>query len=385
MLSGRTIRLGQVFGIRIGADVSWFIVLFLVIWQYSQSYQDPSGNSPGFSQNTAFVMAVAAALLLFLSIILHELGHALEARREGVGIERIDLWMFGGLAQLKRDARTPGEEFRIAIAGPAVTLVIAAVCLAATGFDAFKDTPATATGTEVHTVISDLGAMNLLLLVFNLLPAFPLDGGRLVRAIAWKVSGNRRKGTRFAAALGTGMGWLMVAGGVALVVLTGAFGGIWLAFIGWFITQAARSTVIQSDATAAIEGMQVADVMDAEPVSVRNDARLDSALDDYFIRYGWAWFPVVDHLGRFVGLLTRENVERVPEALRPTSTVDEVMARDPKGALKVRTDEPLESLLSSDAIGAVGAMMAVDDHDVLKGVVTVDQLRRALQPPAPAV
>jgi predicted transcriptional regulator len=177
----------------------------------------------------------------------------------------------------------------------------------------------------------------------------------------------------------------MVLGGVAIVVTSGAFDGIWLAFIGWFITQAARSTVMQTDATAAIEGLQVSDVMDAEPVTVPADSKLDRALDDFFLRYGWQWFPVVDHLGRFVGLLTRENVERVPEALRPQSSVDEVMARDPKGALKVRTDEPLETVLASEAIRAVGALMAVDDQDVLRGVVTLDQLRRALQPPAPAV
>ena len=383
MFIGRTVRIGQVFGIRIGADFTWFLMLFYVIWVFSDGYKQASDGSPGYPENTAFAMAVAAALLLFLSIVLHELGHALQARREGVGITRIDLWMFGGLAQLKRDARTPGEEFRIAVMGPVVTLVIAAACLIGTNFDALRD-PASSSHSEVRAVIADLGVLNVFLLAFNMLPAFPLDGGRIARAIAWRITGDRRKATRFAAVLGQGFGWLMIAGGAYMMITLGGFSGIGLLVIGWFITQAAKSTVLQQDATAALDGVQVGDVMDAEPVSVRNDARLDAALDDYFIRYGWAWFPVVDHLGRFVGLLTRENVEHVPEALRPTSTVDEVMARDPKGALKVSIHEPLETLLASDAIKAVGAMMAVDDDDVLKGIVTMDQLRRALQPPAPA-
>ena len=382
MFSGRTIRLGKVLGIRIGADFSWFIVLFLVIWQFSEGYQDESG---GFSQNTAFAMAVAAALLAFLSIVLHELGHAVVAKRNGIEVARIDLWMFGGLAQLKRDTRSPGEEFRIAAAGPLVTLVIAAVCLGLTSFDALTN-PADPQGSEVRTVVADLGVINLFLLVFNLIPAFPLDGGRIARAAAWKLTGDRRKATRFTGALGVGFGWFLIAVGGYLMFATDAFGsGIWLILIGFFINQAARASVMQTDVTAVIEGVRVGDVMDREPVSVRSDARLDSALDEFFLRYGWPWFPVVDHLGRFVGLLQRESVERVPEALRPTSTVDEVMARDPGGALKVNVDEPLETLLGSDQIRAIGAMMAVDDQGVLKGVVTMDQLRRALRPSAPPV
>src|SRR5215207_7836012 len=385
MFGGGSIQLARVFGVRIGVDYSWFIVLFLIIWNLSGYYEDVAPES------SAFALAVVSALLFFLSILLHELGHAWVALRNGIPIEGIDLWMFGGVAKLGRDADSPGVEFRIAIAGPLVTLVIAAVCFGlsaavSSGSDALQSAQFDEHVTGATTaVLGYLASVNVLLLVFNLIPAFPLDGGRIARAIAWKLTGDRNRATRFAARLGRGGGWLMVAGGLALFLSGDTVGGIWLAFIGWFLAGAARSAQAHADFAGRIEHIRVADVMDAEPVAIPEGDSLADAEQAFFLRYGWPWFPVVDSNGRLVGVVSREAVESVPAAERANRPVGSAMARDAgSSGLRVRLDEPLENLLGQEGLARLGAIMAVDGEGVLRGVVTIDAVRRALQGAAPA-
>jgi Zn-dependent protease len=381
VFGGGSIQLGRVFGIRIGVDYSWFIVLFLIIWNLSSYYDGVARGSD------AFVLAVISALLFFLSIILHELGHAVVALRNGIPIEGIDLWMFGGVAKLGRDTDSPGVEFRVAIAGPLVTLAIALVCFGlgtavSNGSDALNSAQFSDDVTGSTTaVLGYLTSVNVLLLVFNLIPAFPLDGGRIARAIAWKVTGDRNRATRFAARLGRGGGYLMIGAGVALYAFTGDWvGGIWLAFIGWFLAGAARSAEVQADFSGRIEHLRVADVMDAEPVAIPADWTLADAEQQFFLRYGWAWFPVIDSNGRLVGVVSREAVQSVPADQRTVRPVSSVMARDDgSSGLRVRLDEPLESLLGQEGLARLGAIMAVDGEGVLRGVVTIDAVRRALQ------
>jgi Zn-dependent protease len=385
MFGGGSFQLARVFGIRIGVDWSWFIVLFLIIWNLSGYYDD-------VTRSNAFALAVISALLFFLSILLHELGHAWVAIRNGISIEGIDLWMFGGVAKLSRDSDSPGVEFRIAAAGPLVTLVIALVCLGlgaaiSSGTDALDSAQFNRNATGATTaVLGYLASINILLLVFNLIPAFPLDGGRIARAIAWKLTGDRNRATRFAARLGRGGGYLMIGAGVALYAFTGdVVGGIWLAFIGWFLAGAARSAEAQADFAGRIEHILVADVMDAEPVAIPESASLADAEHDFFLRYGWPWFPVTDSNGRLVGVVSREAVESVPAELRAGQQVALVMARDDgSSGLRVRLDEPLESLLGQEGLTRLGAIMAVDGEGVLRGVVTIDAVRRALQGAVPA-
>jgi Zn-dependent protease len=333
------------------------------------------------------MLAVTSALLFFLSILLHELGHARVAIRNGIPIEGIDLWMFGGVAKLGKDADSAGVEFRIAAAGPLVTLVIAVVCFAlgaavSSGSDALHsarfDQDATGTTTAV---LGYLTSINILLLAFNLIPAFPLDGGRIARAIAWRLTGDRNRATRFAARLGRLGGYLMIGAGVALYAGTGDYvGGIWLAFIGWFLAGAARSAEAQADFAGRIEHIRVADVMDHEPVAIADAAPLADAEQQFFLRYGWPWFPVVDSNGRLVGVVSREAVESVPVAERAVRPVSSVMARDDgSSGLRVNLEEPLENLLTQEGLSRLGAIMAVDGEGVLRGVVTINAVRRALQ------
>jgi Zn-dependent protease len=384
VFGGGSLQLARIFGIRIGVDFSWFLIFFLILYWRTQDYQDvvPGSN--------AFLLALISAVLFFLSILLHELGHAVVAIRNGIPILGIDLWMFGGVAKLGKDSDSPGVEFRVAAAGPLVTLVIAGVAF---GLGAASEGGTSAmlddiflnqTMTPTAAVLGHLALVNAALLVFNLIPAFPLDGGRIARAIAWKLTGDRTKATRFAARLGRLGGYAMIGGGLLLAFSSDDLvGGLWLAFIGLFLAGAARSAEVQADFSGRIEHIRVSDVMDAEPVAIHEDAPVSYAEHAFFLRYGWPWFPVVDADGRLVGVVSREAVESVPDEERDTQTVRGVMARDDgSSGLRVGLEEPLENLLAQDGLARLGAMMAVDREGVLRGVVTVDAVRRALQAPA---
>jgi Zn-dependent protease len=382
VLGGRSIQLARVFGIRIGADTSWFVFLFLIIILQSSNYRTLFPGDGG----KAFGLAVASAFLFVLSILLHELGHAAVAIRNGIGIAGIDLWMFGGVAKMRREADSPGVDLRIAVAGPAVTLVVTAVCFAigaaSAGASGFLhvltyDRP----GSAGTTLMADICFINALLLAFNLLPGLPLDGGRIVRAIVWWRTGDRNRATRVMAQSGRAVSYAVGGFGIYLAVQGLVSLGIWLLFVALILSQGARSAEVQTAVASRIEHLSVADVMDTEPVALPAETKLDRALDDWFLRYRWDWFPVVDVHGRFLGLATREALDKVPESLRPGSSVSEVMG-DTGTTFRVQVDEPLEALLGSEALQRLGAIMAVDDEGVLRGVVTIEQVSRALQPSA---
>jgi Zn-dependent protease len=386
MFGGGSIQLGRVFGIRVGVDISWFLVLFLIIWSLSDYYEDVAPGS------NAFVLATISALLFFLSILLHEFGHAFVAIRNGIPIQGIDLWLFGGVAKLGRDSDSPGVEFRIAVAGPVVTLVIAAICL---GIGALISSPAevmessqfddTTQGATL-AVLGYLASINIIVLLFNLIPGFPLDGGRIARAIAWKVTGDRNRATRFAGVLGRFVGWALVGFGIFMVIAwDNLVGGIWLGFIGFFLAQAAGSAVAQADFSDRITGIRVSDVMDAEPVAVPDVMPVDQAEQEYFLRYGWPWFPVVDRSGRLVGVVSQEAIAGVPMQERAVREVASVMARDDGDTgLRAGVEDPLEDLLGRDGLARLGAVMAVDANGVLRGIVTIEAVQRALRTAAPA-
>lgn len=382
-------KLMTVAGIRIGVDLSWFVVLFILIFNLTDLYSQVSSGSP----NLAFALATVSALLFFGSVLLHELGHAIVALRNGIGIAGIDLWMFGGIARMRSDTRSAGVEFRVAVAGPAVTFVVIVVCAAAgiaiAGPAGFERALGFRRGAApVEAVLGYLAYINTFVLLFNLLPGFPLDGGRIARALVWRITGDRGKATRFAATLGRGLAFLLMAIGVLLIVRNpeGALllGGS-LVIIGLIIGQGARAALAQQVVTSRIEGVRVSDVMDAEPVAIRDGMSLEQAHEQFFLRYRWPWFPVVDDGGRLLGLLTNGEVEHVDEERRGRTPVGSVMTPD-GGAVTVGTDDSLASLLDSGGEGLrrLGAVMAVDRDGVLRGVVTLQQVRRALAPPRPA-
>ena len=224
-----TFKLGRIAGIPIGLNWTWLLVFALFVWSLA-SEVFPSTN-PGLATATYVEMGVAAVLLFFGSLLLHELGHALQARRDGVEIEGITLWLFGGVARFRGMFPSAGAEFRIAIAGPLVTAALAAVFVVLAALTHFE--PA------VDAVFAWLGYINLLLLGFNLLPALPLDGGRIFRSALWRIRGDFASATRIAAGLGRLIGGLMIVAGIITFFAQGTFGGLWLALIGWFVLGAA--------------------------------------------------------------------------------------------------------------------------------------------------
>jgi Zn-dependent protease len=388
-MSGGGVTLFRIRGIRVAVDYSWFVVLFLIIFWLSGFYRDVLDEPNGSSG--PYLLAVASAALFFASILLHELGHAFVARRHGIGVSGITLWMFGGFARLEKDSDTPGTEFKIAIAGPLVTAAIVIACLIAglllAGSDEFRHAALAQDTTRtsgVAALVSWLGSINLLVLLFNLVPAFPLDGGRITRAIAWWRTGSRTSGTRFAATLGEWFGLLMIAAGLGyfMVYKGDVFGGVWLAFIGFILRGAAKAALAQTAVASRIEGISVGDVMDRDPVAIPESASIEQALDEYFLRYRSPWFPVVDAAQHFIGLADRGAADSVPAVERTSTVVSDVLARD-SGTLTIREDEPLESVLGNEALRRLGALIVTDAVGHIRGVLTIDAIGKALRPAAP--
>jgi Zn-dependent protease len=226
-----SLRLGRIAGIPIGINWTWAIIFVIFAWSLAEGVF-PSTN-PGLGTGTYVAMALVAELLFFASLVLHELGHAVVARRNGMRIDGITLWLFGGVARFSSMFPSAGAEFRIAIAGPLVSAALGAIFV---GFAAI-----TALGAPIDGVAAWLGYINLLLLAFNLLPALPLDGGRVLRAALWKLRNDYGWATRISALVGRAFGGAMIAGGVVLFVFDGQFGDLWLALIGWFLFGAAQS------------------------------------------------------------------------------------------------------------------------------------------------
>lgn len=381
---GNSITLFRVKGIRVAVDWSWFLVLFLVIFWLSNFYGDLLGVPSSSSE--PYLLAVASAAGFFGSILLHEFGHAIVALRNGIGISTIRLWIFGGVAEMDRESDSAGTEFKVAIGGPVVTALIAVVLVAigvlVSGGSAFSDAVTLRVDADTSGVMAMVGwlaAINLIVLVFNLLPAFPMDGGRVVRAIAWKVTGNRSSATRFAAGLGRIFGYLFIALGLLLVFRGIIFSGIWLALIGFLINGSARAASAQTTVTSQLEGVSVEDVMDESPVAIPASMSVERALDEYFLRYQWSWFPVTDDRGLFAGIVVREAVDGVAETERLTATVGEHLDSNSHG-FHIRQDAPLESLLGNADMRKFGALMVTDQTGHLAGVVTIEQLGRALKP-----
>ena len=265
-----TFRLGRLAGVEIGIHWSWALIFALLVWSLADGVF-PETN-PGLGDGTYLAMAIVAVLLFFASLLLHELGHATRATKEGMEIEGITLWIFGGIARFKGMFPSAGAEFRIAIAGPIVTLVIGAVSLAVALLVPLPG--------AVDGVVFWLGYVNLVLLVFNLVPALPLDGGRVLRSALWARKRDFLAATRTAAAFGRGFGQVLIAFGVLAVLLGGAVGGLWFVFIGWFLLAAAEAEGSGAETQAALSGLRVGEVMVSEPVTVTDRIRSRSSWTD---------------------------------------------------------------------------------------------------------
>ncbi len=363
---GDTFSLGRIAGVRIGVNWSWLVVFALITWTLASGVF-PEQN-PGLGDGTYVAMAVVAALLFFATLLLHELGHALQARRERVEIDGITLWLFGGVARFRGELPSAGAELRIAIAGPLVTLVLGA------GFAALAG--AAGLPTAVDGVAAWLGYTNLALLVFNLLPALPLDGGRVLRSLLWMRKGDLAAATIAAGTTASLFAYSLIAGGIALFVFQGAFGGAWLAFIGWFLLQASSAEVRSIAARQALAGLSVRDVMTPDPVTVPPDLLLGRLVDEVVWSHRHTTYPVVED-GQPVGLLPFRHVAQVQRAAWDEKTVRECMIPIDRVPLLHEADELAEALTKLQE-SDLGRGLVVE-HDRLTGILSVTDVASALE------
>jgi Zn-dependent protease/predicted transcriptional regulator len=361
-----SIELGRIFGIRIGINWSWLVVLALILWTLASGIF-PETN-PGLSDGTYLAMAIVASVLFFSSLLLHELGHAVQARREGMEIEGITLWLFGGVAKFKGMFPGAGAEFRIAIAGPLVSLGLGLLFSSGAWL--------ISTNEPVDAVAAWLGYINLLLLVFNLLPALPLDGGRVLRSILWQVRGDFRWATRVAAGVGRGFAYLFIAGGLSLFIFQGSFSGAWLAFIGWFLLQAATSEDRYVVVSEALGDLRVRDLMVRDPVTVPADMSLGQFMDKVAWSRRYTTYPVVEN-GRVVGLLVFRRVAEVPRAEWDRRLVrDSMIELDHVPILD--EDEPAVEALAELSEADIHRGLVLDGER-LAGLISITDLARALE------
>jgi Zn-dependent protease len=362
MNSGLT--LGRIAGIRISVHWSWLIVFALIAWTLAASVF-PEQN-PGLSDAAYAGMALAASAIFFGSLLLHELGHAVQARRERMEIDGITLWLFGGVAAFRGDFPSALAELRIALAGPFVTAVLTVVFAAVAGLGL----PG-----PVDGVAAWLAVINLVLLVFNLLPALPLDGGRVLHALVWRWKGDRGVATSVGAGTGRALAFVLIAGGFALVVAGAGVSGIWFAFLGWFLLQAATAERRELVLREALGDLRVDDLMVHRPVTAPAEQTLSGFMDDVAHVHRFTTYPVLEH-GRVVGLLPFARVAATPRAGWDAHHVRDCMIRlDEAPAVQAGTPllEALEEMRSHGVDRAL-----VLERSELAGLLSITDVGRVV-------
>jgi Zn-dependent protease/CBS domain-containing protein len=364
VLSGN-ISLGRIGGVEVRINWSWLVIFALIVWTLADGVF-PSTN-PGLSGNTHLAMAIVAALLFVVSILLHELGHAWEARREGLEVDGITLWLFGGVSQFKGGFPSAGAEFRIAIAGPLVSLVLGVVFV----LIAIAGLPSAVDG-----VAAWLGYINLALLVFNLIPALPLDGGRVLRAALWQSKGDLGWATRVGTDIGRVFGYLFIGLGLAMFIFQGSFSGAWLAFIGWFLLQAATAEARYIATEAALHGLRVRDLMVRDPVTVDGDLTVGQFMDEVARSRRFTTYPVVDG-GRPIGLLAFGSVAALPRSEWDSRRVREAMLPLDRVPQLTEDETAIDALTALSTPASNRGLVVENGH--LAGLLSITDLTRALE------
>lgn len=337
---GSSVKVATIGGIEIGIHYSWLLVFFLVAWTLAAGlFPD---QYPGLGRNTYWVMGFTASLLLFVSVLIHELAHSFVAKSRGLGVTGITLFIFGGVSNLAEEARSAAEEFQIAIVGPLTSLVLAGL---------FWVASRAAASPEIDGILSYMVYINVTLAVFNLIPGFPLDGGRVLRAILWAATNSLSRATRIAAGVGRVVAFLFIFGGI-FMAFTGSFiSGLWLMFIGWFLNNAAESSSQQMELATSLRGVRVGSVMNPRPVVIEPNVRLSDLVSDYVLRRGIRALPVVEG-DQLVGMVTLHQVRAIPQESWDETPVRFVMTN-------------LNDLHTTTAVSPLsGALHTMSEHDV---------------------
>ena len=357
------LTIGRFGGVEVRLHWSLIAVFALIVWSLADGVF-PSQN-PGLSDNTYLGIAIVAATLFLASILLHELGHSWVARREGIEVDSITLWLFGGVAEFKDRFRSPGTEFRVAISGPLVSIVLGIlfIVIAVAGLP-----------TEVDAGAAWLGYINLILAAFNLLPASPLDGGRVLHAALWRAKGDYAWATRVASEIGQGFGYLFIALGLAMFVFQGSFSGAWLAFIGWYLLQGAKAEARYVATEQALGGLRVRDLMVRQPVTVDADSTIGRFMDDVAWSQRFTTYPVLEG-DRPVGLLAFASVAAVPRSEWDTRRVRDTMI--PLDEVPQLTEDGLVVDALEELSTGNRGLVVVDGH--LAGLLSITDIARALE------
>jgi Zn-dependent protease len=364
----RGLPLFTVAGIEIRLDYSWFLIFVLILVSLSAGYLP--GEHPGQAKLHYWIAGAAATLLFFLSILAHELSHALVARLLGIRVPAITLFLFGGVSHMEQEATRPATEFRVAVVGPLSSLALAGLF-----WGVARALPA-GVPPLVAAVVTYLAWINTALAVFNLLPGYPLDGGRILRAVAWWRTGSLRRATRVAADAGKGLAvGLMLLG--AVQIFQGALlGGLWLVFIGMFLRTMAEASYQSLVIAQTLEDVRTSQVAIADPVTVGPDLSIRQLVDDYLLAHGYRAYPVME-AGRPLGLISVEDLKDLPPEKRDETTVRERM-RALDDALRVPSDLPLAEALVRLA-SAPGGRLLVMRGDELVGMLTKSGIARAIE------
>jgi len=365
------IKLGKIHGIEIGLHYSWFIIAALIVFSLGEHFRQVN---PNWGTAQIWIAALVTAVLFFVTLLLHELAHSLVAQHHGLKVTSITLFALGGVSQIQDDATDAKTEFWVAIAGPIASLIIGFGCLAiAFGLGwRYPTDPRTA----VTGVLVWLGYINIGLAIFNMIPGFPLDGGRVLRAIIWAITKNADRSTRIAARVGQVVAFLFILDGILQFFSGAGFSGLWIAFIGWFLMDAAKASYDEVGITASLRGIRVSQVMSHDCVTVNRGMSLQEFVNTYLLRAGERCFAVEDE-GRFVGLITPRDVGKIPRDRWDKTTVREAMR--PLQELHIVTpDTPALAALKLMARNDVNQLPVVA-NGTLQGIVSRSQLVQLLQ------
>lgn len=360
-----SLKLGTIAGIDIRVHYTWLFALFLIAWSLALGYFPTSGN--GFGVATDWILGIVAALLLFASVLVHELGHSLVATARGLKVDNITLFIFGGVSSIAHEASNARDEFLVAVVGPVVSLVLAGL------FWLIAQVLPTASG--VGALANYLGFANLLLGLFNIVPGFPLDGGRVLRSILWGTTRDPVRATQIASYVGQAVAFVLIGWGVVNVFSGNLFGGLWIAFIGWFLNSGAEGSRQQVTVKSALGGVPVSTVMDPSPDTATPDLSVRDFVMDHALRRGHRALPVLDS-GRLVGLVSVTDAKHVAQEAWATTPVGAVMSRMP---LKTLTpDADLAAALQLMVENGIHQVPIVRE-DTLLGMLSRSDVMRYLQ------
>lgn len=362
-----SLRIGKIAGIDIFVHVSWLIILVLLTWSLATGWF--AALYPGWSPFTYWVISLLAALLLFTSVLLHELAHSLVARRHGLPVNNITLFIFGGVSNLEHEPTSAGVEFQMSLVGPLTSLLIGGlsfVLLVLIG----RDT------SPLAAILGYLATANILLGLFNLLPGFPLDGGRVLRSIIWKISGSLSTATRVAAWVGQTIAYLLILGGIWLLFGGNLLSGIWIGFVGWFLLTGAQSAHVQFMFETMFKGVTVGEMMNSNPVTVPANISLQKLVDDFLLPHGWrsAFVMQIDQL---VGLITLSDIRHTPREQWGQTLVGHVMT--PLERLHVVSPQQNLKEVMPLMVAHNVNQLAVIEEGRLVGVLSREDIMRSLQ------